>query len=359
MPTRSETLARAATLRALFEGQGAALVEPPILQPATTLLELYGEDMRARAYVTSDALRGEQMLRPDFTVPVVQMHMAGGAEPARYTYAGEVFRRQEHDPDRANEYIQVGYEIFDRTDPAAADAEVFALIEGAMQGLPVRPVTGDIGVLMAAVEGLETTDKRKAALMRHIWRPRRFRSLLDRYAGRSPLPESRRKLLEGAVAEAPPLIGKRSREEIEDRIAALHEDASAAPISGREVDQITALLAVREVLPHALERLHDLAVDMPQIAGAVARVAARAEALENRGVRTGALAFETSYGRASMEYYDGFVFGFRADRRPDLPAVASGGRYDALTARLGRGQAIPAVGGVMRPGLMLELEALS
>lgn len=63
-----------------------------MLQSAELLLDLYGEDIRARAYVTSDALRGEQMLRPDFTVPVVQMHMAHGADPARYTYAGEVFR---------------------------------------------------------------------------------------------------------------------------------------------------------------------------------------------------------------------------------------------------------------------------
>ena len=68
------------------------VVDPPLLQNADTLLDLYGEDIRARAYVTSDALRGEQMLRPDYTLPVVEMHMKGGAEPARYTYAGEVFR---------------------------------------------------------------------------------------------------------------------------------------------------------------------------------------------------------------------------------------------------------------------------
>jgi ATP phosphoribosyltransferase regulatory subunit len=36
--------------------------------------------------------------------------------------------------------------------------------------------------------------------------------------------------------------------------------------------------------------------------------------------------------------------------------VATGGRYDALTRELGKGAAIPAVGGVLRPGLMLELE---
>ena len=357
MPTRSETLLKAAALRALFEGQGAAVVEPPILQSAETLLDLYGEDIRARAYVTSDALRGEQMLRPDFTVPVVQMHMAHGADPARYTYAGEVFRRQEHDPSRANEYIQVGYEVFDRTDPAAADAEVFALISDALAGLPVRAVTGDIGVLMAAVDGLDTTDRRKQALMRHIWRPRRFRALLDRFSGRVPMPPTRAALLAGEVSSAAPLIGLRSTAEIEARIAALQEDAATPAISLKQVELIEALLDVRASMPHALSRLHDLAVDMPQIGRAVARVVAREKALRARGVDTADLLFEASYGRASMEYYDGFVFGFRAVARADLPAIASGGRYDALTRRLGQGDAIPAIGGVMRPGLMLELEA--
>jgi ATP phosphoribosyltransferase regulatory subunit len=357
MPTRSETLARAASLRALFEAQGAALVEPPILQPAAALLELYGEDMRARAYVTSDSLRGEQMLRPDFTVPVVQMHMAEGAETARYTYSGEVFRRQEHDPDRANEYIQVGYEIFDRTDPAAADAEVFALFSQALAGLPLRAVTGDIGVLMDAVQGLQTTVRRKQALMRHIWRPRRFRALLDRFAGRSPVPPTRITLLEGKAQTDAPLIGLRRASDIAERIEALREDAATPPLSAQQVDLIEALLDVREVMPHALSRLHDLAVDMPDIATAVGRITAREAALRARGVDTNNLMFEASYGRSSMEYYDGFVFGFRAEGRADLPTIASGGRYDALTRQLGRGREIPAVGGVMRPGLMLELEA--
>ncbi len=358
MATRSETLAKAAMLRAMFETQGALVVEPPILQPAETLLDLYGEDIRARAYVTSDALRGEQMLRPDYTVPVVQMHMAHGADPARYTYAGEVFRRQEHDPARANEFIQVGYEVFDRADPAAADAEVFALISEAMRGLQVTAVTGDIGILMAAVQGLETTQRRKDALMRHIWRPRRFRSLLDRYSGKTPVPATRAALLGGTAKNEAPMIGLRSTQEIDARIEALREDALTPALSGEQVSLIAALLDVREMMPNALSRLHDIAVDLPAIARAVDLVVARAEALAARGIDTDVLAFEGSFGRSSMEYYDGFVFGFRADMRPDLPAVASGGRYDALTKRLGQGDEIPAVGGVMRPGLMLELEAL-
>lgn len=359
MSKRSDILARAAGLRAFFEGQGAAVVETPVLQPAGALLDLYGEDIRGRAYVTSDALRGEQMLRPDFTVPVVQMHMDHGAEPARYTYSGEVFRRQEHDPDRANEYVQVGYEVFDRSNPAAADAEVYALMVQAVNGLHLRSSTGDIGVLMAAVRGLNTTDQRKAALMRHIWRPRRFRSLLDRYARRAPVPAARAALLaaDDPFAGAGAEIGLRTRAEVQARIDTLREDAETPAISETEMAALDALLAVRETLPFALEHLRDVAVDLPQITPALERLAARTAALSGRGIDVDALEFEASYGRTSMEYYDGFVFGFYAEGRPDLPAVATGGRYDALTRELGKGAEIPAVGGVLRPGLMLELEA--
>jgi ATP phosphoribosyltransferase regulatory subunit len=37
------------------------------------------------------------------------------------------------------------------------------------------------------------------------------------------------------------------------------------------------------------------------------------------------LPFEASFGRTTMEYYDGFVFGFLAPSRPDLPPVAPAG----------------------------------
>ena len=357
MTDRAEVRREAARLRALFENAGARPVETTILQPAEVLLDLYGEDMRARAYVTSDALRGEQMLRPDFTVPVVQMHMSDGAEPARYTYAGEIFRRQEDDPDRANEYFQVGFEIFGRDTPAMADAEVFSRIFNILKPLGLRAATGDIGILMAAVEGLRTTVRRKAALRRHIWRPRRFRALIDRFAGRAPVPAARAALLDRAdpMAAAGPVIGLRGEEEIMNRINALKEDAATPPISENEVALLDAILSVRETSDNAIERLRDIAVDLPAISASVDRLAYRLEALEARGIAARTLDFEASYGRAQMEYYDGFVFGFYAENRPDLPPVATGGRYDALTRQLGGGREIPAVGGVIRPGLVLKL----
>ncbi|MGB1721688.1 MAG: ATP phosphoribosyltransferase regulatory subunit [Paracoccaceae bacterium] len=357
MTMNPKVITAAAGIESLFQQAGAATIQAAILQPAETLLDLYGEDIRARAYVTSDPLRGEQMLRPDFTVPVVQMHMEQGAEPARYTYNGVVFRRQEDDASRANEYLQVGYEVFDRSNPAETDAEVFALIQNALGDAPVRATVGDIGILMAAVDGLNTSERRKSALRRHIWRPKRFRALLDRFAGRVETPAARQALiaLDDPIAQAGPQIGLRRAAEVAERIDVLKSDAALAPISAVEVDLIEAILQVRETCPNALAQLRDIAVDLPSITGAVTRLGERFDALDARGVETSTLMFETSYGRTSMEYYDGFVFGFHATDHAGLSPIATGGRYDALTQRLGKGDAIPAVGGVIRPDLLIQI----
>lgn len=356
MPSSPQIRSEARRLRDLFATKGGQVVKADVLQPAETLLDLYGEDIRARAYLTADPLHGEMVLRPDFTVPVVQMHMQSHADPARYTYAGKVFRKQEVDETRANEYVQVGYEVFDGQNPAAADAEVFAAIAEGLSGLQVRAATGDIGVLMAAVRGLKTTDARKAALLRHIWRPTRFRALLKRY-GSADISAQRASLLEQAdpFAKAGPDIGLRSRADVAERIEALRADAAAPPIAAEEIALIDAILDLREVASNVLSALRDIAVDMPAIEDAVTGIDARLTALDARGVDTAALEFEGSYGRTSLEYYDGFVFGFYATERPDLPPVATGGRYDALTAQLGQGRAVPAVGGVIRPDLALEI----
>ena len=357
MPDKSAIRSQAARLQALFLDAGATPVEASILQPADTLLDLYGEDIRARAFVTHDPLAGEQMLRPDFTVPVAQKHMASGAESARYVYVGEVFCRQETDTGPPSEYIQVGYEVFDRSDPATTDAEVFALITSALDGLKLDPVTGDIGILTAAVAGLRTTARRKAALMRHIWRPARFRALLDRFGARTPVPPARAALVAdpAGMDTAPPRVGLRDITEVTDRIAALSADAAEPAISAEEMTLFDKLLALRAKSYRALEQMSALASEFRFLDTARARLDARFDALDGKGIGISDLEFDSSYGRTSMEYYDGFVFGFYASGRPDLPAIASGGRYDALTGRLGRGRAVPAVGGVIRPELIAEI----
>jgi ATP phosphoribosyltransferase regulatory subunit len=354
--SRAEDIA--ADLLAQMLAAGAQRVTPDVLQPAGTLLDLYGEDIRARAYVTHDPALGEMMLRPDFTVPVVQAHMAGGADPARYAYSGAVFRKQS--AARAREYLQVGYEVFARDMAAEADAEVFALFARLLDGHDLRPVTGDMGLLTAAVAGLSTTERRRAALLRHIWRPKRFRALLERMRGHGALATDRAALVDQLraapvarlIEQAGPHLGLRTEDEIAARVAALLDDAGAAPIPTDQAQALEALLSLAAPARAALAQMRGMGWDA--IAPALDRLEARLDALDAQGIDTETLPFEASFGRTNMEYYDGFVFGFIA--RDDLPPVATGGRYDALTAVLGQGRAIPAVGGVIRPDLLAGLE---
>ncbi len=345
-------------LHRFFQDRGALSIEPDLLQPAELLLDLYGEDIRARAYLAADALRGEQMLRPDYTVPVVQIHMEGRANPARYTYSGKVFRKQEQDADRASEYIQVGYECFGDDDPAEADAEVFTAISAALSGVETEVKTGDMNVLMAAVSGLRASEYRKSALLRHIWRPRRFRTLLERYAGKLKKSPERQALLmaDNPFDNAAPFVGIRNRDDIEDRLVRLRHDMAEPPISEAELDVLSAITKLSDTYEKALGTLQDLERDLPSISGAINRIERRLEALASRGIDTRSLTFEASYGRTSMEYYDGFVFGFYCATEVMETPVATGGRYDALTRHLGNGIDLPAVGGVIRPDLLVKAE---
>ncbi|MEH6787183.1 MAG: ATP phosphoribosyltransferase regulatory subunit [Paracoccus sp. (in: a-proteobacteria)] len=338
-------------LLAAFREAGAAEIAPDILLPAETLLDLYGEDIRARAYVTTDPIRGEMMLRPDFTVPVVQAHMENGAEPARYCYLGEVFRKQdmgEYHPKapRDAEYLQAGFEMFSR-DPTA-DAEVFALFHRQLAPYGLTAETGDMGLLMDAVRGLPLPQPRREALLHHIWRPGRFQRLLTRFS--APVPDR--------DFPDPPAVwsGLRSRAEMQARIDRLRQDMRVDPLPRSWIERLEQLFALRASAPDAITALRALAVDMPAISASVARIEARFAAIAARGIAPAGIIFDPSHGRANLEYYDGFTFSFLSDR-PGWPAVASGGRYDALTRILGRGREIPAVGGIIRPGLIAEMEA--
>src|SRR5919107_3693209 len=127
----SRTAAQASdALLALFERDGYARVEPAILQSADVFIELSGEDIRRRMFVTQDASGRELCLRPEYTIPVCREHLARRAPaPGSYGYLGPVFRLRTGE---TGEFLQAGIESIGRSDSAAADAEILAL---ALEGL--------------------------------------------------------------------------------------------------------------------------------------------------------------------------------------------------------------------------------
>lgn len=99
--------ARAEALVVSYERAGYRRVSPAILQPAEPFLDLSGEDIRRRMFLTTAPGGSELCLRPDLTIPVSRDYLASAAagKPAGYCYLGPVFR---HRTDGNAEFLQAG-----------------------------------------------------------------------------------------------------------------------------------------------------------------------------------------------------------------------------------------------------------
>ena len=76
--------------------------------------------------------------------------------------------------------------------------------------------------------------------------------------------------------------------------------------------------------------------------------ALRLEILADDGPPAGRMRLTTAFGR-EFAYYDGVLFEVRSTALGDGRAVAAGGRYDGLPAKLGATRATGAVGCMVRP----------
>ena len=174
--------ARAETLVASYERAGYARIAPAMLQPAEPFLDLSGEDIRKRMYLTTAPGGGEFCLRPDLTIPVSRDYLASplAGKPAGFCYLGPVFR---HRADAPAEFMQAGIESFGRPDTAAADAEMLslALEATAHYGWPAPDIRiGDVALFAGLIAGLELPPAWKRRLIKDFNRKANLAQDLDR-----------------------------------------------------------------------------------------------------------------------------------------------------------------------------------
>jgi len=185
--------ARAEALVASYERAGYARVAPALLQTAEPFLDLSGEDIRKRMYLTTAPDGSEFCLRPDLTIPVSRDYLASPAagRPAGFCYLGPVFR---HRVDGAAEFLQAGIESFGRPDKAAADAEMLSLGLEATAGYGLGQPdirTGDVALFAGLIAGLELPAAWKRRLIKDFNRKTNLAQDLDRLAlgGNNARPE--------------------------------------------------------------------------------------------------------------------------------------------------------------------------
>lgn len=350
-------------LRGLLQGAGYTFVEPPLLHDAELFLDLAGEDLRRRMYLTASADGVELCLRPDYTIPVALHHLTKGGDPKRiasYAYCGPVFRQR---PGETGEFWQAGIESIGRQDTADADADMLAL---ALQGVAIFDVReptiriGDSALFGALLDALPLPDVWRRRLARAFGDRTRLDALLDELSGRvvrprpahafeADDPEAARRAIDELLRSAGlPQIGSRTAAEIAERYLEQATLDAGSDDSMAAATTITRFLEVAGPPDKAALALGELAQrEGIDIGAAVGRFVERTHGLVRHGIDIDHMRFAADFGRR-LDYYTGFVFELGDPARPALKPVAGGGRYDRLLSlirsRNGTGPDIPAVG---------------
>jgi ATP phosphoribosyltransferase regulatory subunit len=356
--SRAVTAGRA--IAAHLVDAGYARSEPSILQPAPVFLDLSGEEIRSRMYLTSDPNGAELCLRPEYTIPVCRDYLASthAGEAAGYSYLGPVFRYR---PNGAGESLQAGVESFGRMDREAADAEILTLTleaVAAAQGPTLSVRIGDTGLFETLLMKLGLSPAWRRRVARGHARGQTLAQIFDPgpnggasdHSGVLAALEGVDK--PGALALVEDLlsiagissVGGRSPNEIAERFLEQSSLKAGSGCGSREQNVISRFLAIEGDPDRASADMRALFgeanVDMNE---ALESFDTRIGFIAARGLDVAALRFSAAFAR-HIDYYTGFVFEAYGAGRSDARPVVSGGRYDRLMTRLGAPSEVPAVG---------------
>ena len=139
----------------------------------------------------------------------------------------------------------------------------------------------------------------------------------------------------------------RTKEDIEERIETLEHELSKNLIEHSQRDFLKRLMQYQSTLSDASRNMLSLSDVGKKYRKAIDNFESRVGLLSEY-VNTSKIKFQVIYGLTTLEYYDGFVFGFQFDRG-NYPPIAQGGRYDSLCNILSKkGKSLRAIGSMVR-----------
>ncbi len=357
--------ARAEALVASYERAGYARIAPAILQPAEPFLDLSGEDIRKRMYLTTAPGGGEFCLRPDLTIPVSRDYLASplAGKPAGYLLS----RPGVPSPQRRAEPNSCRPASNRSGGPTRRRPTPRCCRSGSKRPritVSARRISGSATSRCspALIAGLDLPPAWKRRLVKDFNRKTNLAQDLNRLVlgGNNSRPE-----YQGVLAALAGSDPKGAHALVTDLLSIAGINAvggrSVAEIAERFLEQ--SALGASAKLPRDVRALierflaiagdpDEAAAELRALAGEGNMTAALAPAIDLFESRTGFLAargidlkrvrFSTAFGRG-FDYYTGFVFELTDPARTGDPLVA-GGRYDGLFTRLGTPEPIAAVG---------------
>ena len=342
-----------------FSARKAERIDTPVIQPAEPFLDIAGEDLRRRIFMTENETGASLCLRPEFTIPVCLRHIESATgTPKRYSYLGEVFRQRR---DGSNEFYQAGIEDLGDINIASADAraigDAVGILSRLLPGRHLSVTIGDQAVFEAVVQALGLPLGWQKRLIHAFGNMMQLESLLASLV--SP------QFVTGLDDHVAGLVGLEDEAAL---IAYIDETMQATGYStnaSRSPQEIARRLKEKLVLSetrlddaafHVLEQFLSLNVPLVnasaalshfadaaglKLGNALARFDGRVAALSNAGVDLSLIEYRAAFGRP-LDYYTGLVFEVMVEGSSAV--LAGGGRFDKLMTFLGAKDRIPAVG---------------
>lgn len=350
----------AADLASYFATTSSEAVDIPILQPADPFLDMAGEDLRSRIFLTENENGDSLCLRPEFTIPVCRNHIAlNAATPKRYSYIGEVFRQRR---EGGTSFHQAGIEDLGGDNEPASDArslsDALNAVHQAASNASLQVLLGDQSVFEAVLASLGLPRGWQKKLARAFGSAELLEQALQDLA--SPrlgnvIPERLRQIVdeqgedalvtalaqEMQVAGISPAAG-RSPSEIARRLME-KQQLAAVQLADRVLTALKTFLSIRVPLEQATVQLTEFAEQNGlDLGAALQSFGKRVEEMRKTGIDLAIITYDAGFGRP-LDYYTGLVYEITS-RDADCGVIVGGGRYDRLLTMLGAKERISGVG---------------
>jgi len=358
-------------LQELIGGHGYRLLEMPLLEPTELFLRKSGGTLASQIYSFTDAGSNLVSLRPEFTSPIMRHYLehADRVElPARWQYAGPVFRYELDHPEGSGQFTQIGAELIG-SGSMLADVELLtlaALVPAHLGITGCRIELADLDVIHGILDAVGVSERARGFIVGSIPRlrqgPEALTQVLERaqqlHLGGQDIEEEElsaavmgledaqaRQVLQGFLewrgGGAAQSLGQRSPEQVVDRLMRKLRGSDDQGKLERGLELIGDLVAIQGTTQEVIQGAREI----------MARAGAKSDSLDRLAdtlamVRQGPVQdteYLLDFGLArEIAYYNGIVFEVK---HPSWSGnLGGGGRYDGLARALGGESNVPASG---------------
>ena len=352
----------------LMAGYGYLRLETPILEPTELFLRKSGGELASRIYSFTDPGSNSVSLRPEFTSSIMRHYLEHAAEvdlPARWQYAGPVFRHEVSNAQVSGQFTQIGAELVGSSS-VIADVEVIGLAAQVLAQLRVaewRMELADLDVLNSVLDAVGVSERARSFIISSVPQLSEGRQAVPRVlteASRLHLTghngedqylsqaidglddvrakEVLRGLLHWGTADQ---LGQRKPDEVVDRLLRKLRGGDSEDKLRRGLELASDLAAVQGEPEAALQAAGNVVKDAGADGAAFQRLSELLELLTSDAEIAGHLVLNFGLFRG-LEYYNGIVFELKHPASTD--ALGGGGRYDGLARSLGNQKPVPALG---------------